>query len=147
MKKRWLALLLSALLLSGCSAEPRQPLAEKAAASLVDAAGLMPFPLEELEMTMDLTREDYEEVVWLVSEDGVSAREVIVLRAKDREKATEAAEKLEAYRQRRLRETRDYLPDEYALLNAARVESRGRTAALIVGEYAPRETEKLLQGE
>lgn len=148
MKKRLLALLLLLLpLITGCATAPRQPLAEKVQTSLTDAAGLMPFPPEELEMAADIAPEDCEEAVYLVSEDGLSARCVIAVRAKDEAGAQNAAEKLEQYRQRRIRETRDYLPEEYALLDAARVERRGRTAALLVGEHAREDAERLLRGE
>lgn len=148
MKKRLLALLLLLLpLLVGCAAAPRQPLTEKVRSSLTDAAGLMPFPPEELEMAADIAPEDCEEAVYLVSEDGVSARGVIAVRMKDEAGAQNAVEKLEDYRRRRLRETRDYLPEEYALLDAARVERRGCTAVLLVGEHAREDTERLLRGE
>ena len=147
MKKRLWALLLVRPLLEGCAAEPQPPLMEKVLASLTDAEGLVPFPPEEMEMAMDLIAAEGEEAVWLVSGDGISAREAVAFRAKSKEKAEEAAEKMEAYRQRRLRETRDYLPKEYALLDAARVEKSGCAAVLIVGEHAPQETEKLLRGE
>lgn len=39
------------------------------------------------------------------------------------------------------------MPDEYALLEKAKVETKNNTVALIVGEQAAEETRKLMAGE
>ena len=142
-----LLLLALALLLCGCGAAPKKPLDETVSAALVDKNGLMDFPADELEMIADITADGYTEYVYLTSEDGVSAREVIVLRAKDRQTAADIRQKLTDYLERRRIETRDYLPDEYQLLSQAKVESKNLTVALIIGKDAARETEALLKQE
>lgn len=140
-------LLILTLALSGCGEKEKKPLQQAVSEALSDTEGLMDFPLEELEMAADITQDEFSECVYLVSEDGISAREVIVIRAANDEKATDITQKLEAYLTRRQNETRDYLPDAYTLLKNARVERKGNTVALIVGDKASEETKKLLDHE
>lgn len=148
--KRFSVLLILTLvvtLLAGCAQKTVKPLTEAVNAALISAEGLTEFPADELEMTADITEDEFTECVYLVSDDGISAREVIVLRAKDQNAAKDIAGKLEAYLSQRQKETRDYLPDEYALLEKAKVETKNNTVALIVGEQAAEETRKLMAGE
>lgn len=140
-------ILILVLTLSGCGEKEKKPLQQAVSEALSDTEGLMDFPLEELEMAADITQDEFSECVYLVSEDGISAREVIVIRAANDEKATDITQKLEAYLTRRQNETRDYLPDAYTLLKNARVERKGNTVALIVGDKASEETKKLLDHE
>ena len=143
-----LCLLLVISMLCGCAQKEIKPLEEAVSAALIGGtAGLVEFPADELEMIADITQDDFTECVYLVSEDGLSAREAIVLRAKDDAKARRIAENLEGYLTRRQNETRDYLPDDYALLVNAKVERKQNTVALIVGEQAAEETKRLLAGE
>lgn len=146
-KRMLSALLILALVLCGCAAKEAQPLQAAVRAALYSADGLMEFPPDELEMAADITAEDFAECVYLVSEDGVSARQVIALRARDEGKAQKIVKNLEGYLSRCRNETRDYLPEDHALLMNAKVERKKNTVVLIVGEKAAEETKKLLDGE
>lgn len=140
-------LLLCCLLLAGCAPKAKKPLAEAVAQALSGMDGMVAMTEDDLEMMTGLTPEDYAEMVCLAAEDGLTAREAIVLRARDAEGAKAAVRALEEYLDNRRTETRDYLPDAYSLLSRARVSVRGLTAALIVGEHSAEETARLLQGE
>lgn len=135
------------ILLTGCGTVEKKPLNETVQTALTETDGLIEFPKEELEMIADITPDVFSEYVYLASEDGISAREVIALRAKDKEKAKDIQQKLTDYLERRKIETRDYLPDEYQLLNQAKVEMKNVTVALIVGKNAAKETESLMKQE
>ena len=137
-----------ALLLTGCAGNvEKKPLNEAVNAALTESEGLMDFPADELEMIADISEDEITEYVYLASEDGISAREVIVLRAKDAQTAKNIQQKLTDYLERRRAETRDYLPEEYQLLSQAKVELKGQTVALIVGENAAKELEALMKQE
>ena len=145
-------LLILVLLLSGCGAgdQPTTPapsLQEKLAAALPDWEELIPYPTDELYDLMDLDPQDYTECVCRISDNIVFSREAIAVRAKDQAAADRIAAAMEDYRARRIRETRDYLPEAYLLLNAALVSRRGLTVVLIVGENAAQETRAVLAGE
>ena len=152
-KRAFLPLLLCLiLLLSGCGAgdQPAAPapsLQEKLAAALPDWEELIPYPTNELYDLMDLDPQDYTECVCRISDDIVIPREAIAVRAKDQAAADRIAAALEGYLARRIRETRDYLPEAYLLLNTALVSRQGLTVVLIVGANAAQETRAALARE
>ncbi len=153
MKRTLLAvcLLTLAFSLAGCG-QPKEevslpvPLREAVASAAPDAAEWLRLPAQELEDVLGILPQDYTEFVYLL-EDSLSGREILVIRAADREAAERVRGLVEAYLERRRKETRDYLPEAYQLLAAAKVEIKNNTVALIVGEEAADETRKLLAGE
>jgi len=147
-----LALCALALLLAGCqggkeTAKERLPLADAAGAVLKDRDSLVNIPEEDLYDLIGIEPEDYTEVLYLASENGLSAREAIVLRARDADAAKRIADALNAYLGHRMDETRNYLPEEYKILSQAKVEEKNNTVALITGENAAEEARALLAGE
>ena len=152
-KTRIMALLCAlALLLAGCGENKNGsmtavPLEEKVKAAAADADSLVPVPAEDLYDLMGISPEDYSEAVYLTSADGLSAREIIALRARDGAAAGRIADALNAYLSRRMDETRNYLPEEYRLLSQTKVERKNGTVVLIAGADAAEETRKLLAGE
>ena len=150
MKKTWLILALCALalLLCGCGETGgKKPLKDAVKAAVTGADELVAASQEDLADLMGIEAEEYDEFVYLTSADGLSAREVVALRAKDEDAKWDVFEKLNVYLSRRRRETRDYLPDQYEILIRSRVEYSGNTVALIVGDNAQEEMRKLLAGE
>ena len=154
MKKLTLILCLGLLAcaLAGCGqpvekapAAPR-PLKEAVAAVAADAGELVAIPAADLEDVLGIPPEDYSEFVYL-QENSLSGREILVLRAADAEAAQRVRGRVEAYLERRRKETDNYLPEAYKLLMAAKVEVKNHTVALIVGEQAADEVRKLMAGE
>ena len=164
-----ICLLLAAMLLTGCggqktedpapagtqAAEADQPaadnrqelsLADKIRSAAADAESLLPLTEEDLSDDLGIEAADYDEFVFLQS-TGMDGREILVIRAKSEETAGKIAAAMETYLGRRRNEARNYAPEAYELLTAAGVQTRGRTAALIVGKDAGRETETVLAGE
>ncbi len=114
--------------------------------ALKNTDGIVEFPGAIICELIGLTEESYSEIVYFESEDGVSARCVIVLTANDSAAADKAESALNKYLNQRMKETQNYLPDEYKLLSAAKVERKGNTVVLIVGSDAAEETRAVLQG-
>ena len=154
MKKLLLTAVLIALVLSlaGCG-QPKEeapavklPLDELAASVAADAGTLLKLSAEDLEDALGITPEMYTEFIYL-QDDAMTGREILALRTGRPEAAEQVRVKLEAYLERQRKETRDYLPEAYKLLSAAKVEVKNNTVALIAGENAAEETRKLLAGE
>ena len=154
MKKTFgiICLLALAGFLSGCGRPPAEtaavarPLAEAVAAIAPDAVELLRLPEQDLADVLGIPPEDYTEFVYL-QESSLTAREILVLRTPDRDAAERVRGRVEAYLERRRRETRNYLPEAYRLLAEAKVEVKNSTVALIVGERAADEVRQLLAGE
>lgn len=114
--------------------------------SVMNAEGLVSMPKSDLEDVIGIDPADFREAVYL-QDDGMGGREVLVLRAADKDAAARIAELLEDYLEQRRKETRNYLPEAYKLLEAARVETKNLTVALISGEKASEQSAQLLAGE
>ena len=111
----------------------------------VHTEGLSDQPADFLGELTGLEMADYTETVYMESSDGMGASCVIALRGKDAAAAENAEKLLENYRQLRMEETRDYLPEEYKLLNSASVGRKGNTVVLVVGGHAAEDTALLLK--
>lgn len=147
-------LALCVCLAAGCAANPsaqdaskaRLPLREAVEKAAADAAGLTELTADDLSDVLGIEPEEYTEFVYL-QDDGLNGREILVLRAADADAAARLKEQVDSYLEQRRRETQNYLPEAYRLLNAAAVRTKGTTVALIVGADAARETDALLAGE
>lgn len=148
------ALLLAALVLSGCGGQKEETAApaekmtlqELVASVAPDAGELAPLNADDLADVLGIEMEDYTEFVYL-QDDGLGGREILALRCPDESATARVAEKVEKYLEQRRKETQNYLPEVYQLLTAAQVETRGNTVALITGEGAQEQVKKLLAGE
>ena len=140
--KRIMLLLLAAMLLvlGACSAPEKGAPASDAPASLAekvnmiaeDAGNLAALTAEDLEDVLGAVPADYTEFVFLQSE-GMDGRELLAVRAADRDAAGRVAGMAEAYLERRLKETRNYAPEAYKLLSEAKVRTKNLTVVLAVG--------------
>lgn len=145
-----LALALVCLALTACgSSAPKEkkPLAEAVPAAMNSMEGLVSMDAEDLEMFMDITADEYTEFVFYLGETGLTARRAVVVRAKDLAAAKSVIAKVQSYLEASRDEFRDYLPDQYQILAGAKVDTKGFTVALIVGEKGAEETARLLAGE
>ena len=154
-------LILSVFALSACGNQPKEaetpaytdvPPAERMALSdlvssvIPDAGDLVSFDEEDLTDILGIEPEEYTEFVYL-QENGLSGREILALRAVDADAAGRIAQRLENYLEQRRKETRNYAPEAYQLLAAAKVETKNLTVALVSGENAAQERAQLLAGE
>ncbi len=154
--KRIMLLLLAAMLLvlGACSAPEKGAPASDAPASLAekvnmiaeDAGNLATLTAEDLEDVLGAVPADYTEFVFLQSE-GMDGRELLAVRAADRDAAGRVAGMAEAYLERRLKETRNYAPEAYKLLSEAKVRTKNLTVVLAVGPNGTQEADFILAGE
>ena len=154
--KRIMLLLLAAMLLvlGSCSAPEKGALVSDAPASLAekvnmiaeDAGNLAALTAEDLEDVLGAVPADYTEFVFLQSE-GMDGRELLAVRAADRDAAGRVAGMAEAYLERRLKETRNYAPEAYKLLSEAKVRTKNLTVVLAVGPNGTQEADFILAGE
>ena len=154
--KRIMLLLLAAMLLvlGACSAPEKGAPASDAPASLAekvnmiaeDAGNLADLTAEDLEDVLGAVPADYTEFVFLQSE-GMDGRELLAVRAADRDAAGRVAGMAEAYLERRLKETRNYAPEAYKLLSEAKVRTKNLTVVLAVGPNGTQEADFILAGE
>ena len=154
--KRIMLLLLAAMLLvlGACSAPEKGAPASDAPASLAekvnmiaeDSGNLAALTAEDLEDVLGAVPADYTEFVFLQSE-GMDGRELLAVRAADRDAAGRVAGMAEAYLERRLKETRNYAPEAYKLLSEAKVRTKNLTVVLAVGPNGTQEADFILAGE
>ena len=154
--KRFALLMLSLLLLfsltaCGQSAPKAASTLEKPLKELVDAAsagmtGLVSMPKTDLEDVIGIDPADYTEAVYR-QDDQMGGQEIVVLRAADKDAAQRIAKQLETYLAQRQKETRNYLPEAYKLLENAKIEVKNQTVALISAEKASDIMARLLAGE
>ena len=154
--KRIMLLLLAAMLLvlGACSVPEKGAPASDAPASLAekvnmiaeDAGNLATLTAEDLEDVLGAVPADYTEFVFLQSE-GMDGRELLAVRAADRDAAGRVAGMAEAYLERRLKETRNYAPEAYKLLSEAKVRTKNLTVVLAVGPNGTQEADFILAGE
>ncbi len=151
MKKFLLLVLAAAMLLSlsACSSKAPSTAAtplRELVNSVVRTEGLVSMPKMDLEDVIGIDPADMKEAVYL-QDDGMGGNEVLVVRATDKDAAARVAGLLDGYLEQRRKETRNYVPEAYKLLEAAKVETKNLTVALISGENAAENTTKLLAGE
>lgn len=153
MKKFALLLLAAVLLLSltACGGETKVPSTagkplKELVSGVISAEGLVSLPRTDLEDIIGIDPEDFTEAVYM-QDEGMGGREVLVLRASDKDAAARIASLLENYLENRRKETRNYAPEAYKLLEAAKVETKNLTVALISDEQAAKLTTSLLAGE
>lgn len=154
--KRVLLLALCAVMLfslAACTqAAPRTastldtPLRELVDSAAPGMTGLVSMPKTDLEDVIGIDPADHTEAVYR-QDDQMGGQEIVVLRAVDKDAAQRVAGLLENYLEQRRKETRNYLPEAYKLLEAARVEIKNNTVALISAQDAPEITARLLAGE
>ena len=150
-------LLLLTVFLAGCGGDaarktseptqnPAMTLQEKVEKAAADARDLVPLTDEDLLDVLGIEPEEYSDFVYL-QENGLGGREILVIRAADNDAAGRVKQRVENYLEQRRLETQNYLPAAYQLLRAAKVETKGLTVALFVGEKAAEETKAVLAGE
>lgn len=152
MKKLSVLTLILALLGALCLTAMAETAEEAAPVTLLDRALLIAEDRDTLiEMTQDdlldligIEPEDYTDFAYLAAIDALTGRELIILEATDEEAALRIVELLQAYLERRLQETRNYLPDVYRLLSKEEVLQKDLLVVLSLAAPIEDEAELLL---
>lgn len=127
--------LMMMLLLAGCTPKKDDvPLAQMY--QQMEKTGVLPemLPLDEEEAydLIGLEYSQYTEQVVMISQDGLLADEVILLRAKDKASADATYQLLESRMDAKAREARDYSPEQYAIIKDGILRQDGQTLVLLV---------------
>lgn len=157
MKKRILILCTAAalLLLGGCGTPAKEEtpvsdapvsLREKVNMICEDAGDLAPLDAVDMEDVTGIVPEDCREFVFLQSL-GMDGREIMAVRAADKDAAERVTALAEKYLERRMKETRNYAPEAYQLLSETKVRTKNLTIVLAVGTNAAKEADYILAGE
>ena len=146
MTKKILTILM-ALLFVMASAFAEEALLEKALRVAEDGKDLIRMNEDDLFDLIGIEPEEYTDYAYLADNNALSGREIIVLRAIDRNTAHNLAIKLENYREQRMRATRNYLPEAYRLLSEAEVLEGDLLVVLSIAAPNPQEAGLLLQEE
>ena len=125
----------------------RESLQERVMNVAEDSDSLIRMSGDDLSDLIGIGPEDYTGFVYLADKDALSGRELIVLRAADEDAAERVARQLERYREQRLKETRNYLPEAYRRVDASEVKQNGLTVVLSIAAPNPEEADLLLQEE
>lgn len=112
-----------------------------------DGEDLIEMDEDDLYDIIGIEPDEYTDFAYLTDHDALSGREVIVLLASDEEAAQSVAEKLENYREQRMRVTRNYLPEAYRVLSEAEVLQEDLLVVLTIAPPDPQEAGLLLQEE
>lgn len=139
--------ILTALLFVMASAFAEEALLEKALRVAEDGKDLIRMNEDDLFDLIGIEPEEYTDYAYLADNNALSGREIIVLRAIDRNTAHNLAVKLENYREQRMRATRNYLPEAYRLLSEAEVLQGDLLVVLSIAAPNPQEAGLLLQEE
>ena len=139
--------ILTALLFVMASAFAEEALLEKALRVAEDGKDLIRMNEDDLFDLIGIEPEEYTDYAYLADNNALSGREIIVLRAIDRNTAHNLAIKLENYREQRMRATRNYLPEAYRLLSEAEVLEGDLLVVLSIAAPNPQEAGLLLQEE
>ncbi len=156
-RNRWIILLTVLAVAAGALglafARPGQagplPLSEAAGKVFEDLEDMTEYDEEEFFDIVGVAPEDYTEFIYCTGENeiGLVAREILIVRAKDKAAAERVRDALTAYHARRETETRSYAPDIYAMLEKSSVTVKGNTVVLIISTDSAAETAEFLQGE
>lgn len=119
-------------------------LQEISAAVLTDYDTLLPWDEIDLYDIIGIPEELYTDFIYLTDESGLEGREAVIILCGTEEAAEEVYTLLSAYLERRVKETRNYLPDAYELLNRAFLIREGVTVILLSGTAAKEEAEAFL---
>ena len=139
--------ILTALLFVMASSFAEEALLEKALRVAEDGKDLIRMNEDDLFDLIGIEPEEYTDYAYLADNNALSGREIIVLRAIDRNTAHNLAVKLENYREQRMRATRNYLPEAYRLLSEAEVLQGDLLVVLSIAAPNPQEAGLLLQEE
>ncbi len=135
MKKLIAVLMALALCLVSALAEEEAPtLLERVCDALPAAAEMEElFVEEELSDVLGIEPEEYVEAIYLADSDAMSGRELLLIVCLE-DNAESIAERVEAYRLRREKETVSYNPAAYKLIHEAETVVEGNVVLLITIE-------------
>lgn len=140
-------LVCAALLLCACGENGAKMSAREYVSGNPEAIeGLTEMPVDLIYDLTGLETEKYTDILFYESEDGLGASCLIVLVGKDAAAADEAESCLNNYLEQRKDETRNYLPEDYALLEKAVLKRKGNTVLLCAGKNSEKTSSGIMNG-
>ena len=140
MKRIIAAALILALCILLCSCgQEAQPLS-RVFADMKDQVGLSDLvefhDASGLDRFYGISAEDVAEFAGGINNTGVIQEEIVLIRATDADAAARIAEKLTNRLNSKLNETKNYNPEQYAIIEKCGVETNGNYVSLIISENA-----------
>lgn len=89
---------------------------------------------EGLKTNYGIEEEDVKQFAALVDASGVKCEEVVLIEAKDADAAKTVKECLDKRLKSKLAQNKDYLPEQYAIIQKCSVEQDGNYVSMIVGQ-------------
>ncbi len=90
--------------------------------------------ISTLDKFYGITADDVDEFAGGINNSGVNQEEIVFVKAKDAEKAKAIAEKLNARLKSKLNETKNYNPEQYAIIEKSNVDIDNLYISLIISE-------------
>lgn len=100
---------------------------------------------QKLQRLYDISSEDIEEYWIMTPSSNIKAREIVIIKAKDSDKVDDIVGKLEARIDRQANSFKDYIPEEYFLIQDSVLKSRDNFVLLVISED-PEAVEKIFDG-
>lgn len=97
---------------------------------------------QKLQRLYDISSEDIEEYWIMTPSSNIKAREIVIIKAKDSDKVDDIVGKLEARIDRQANSFKDYIPEEYFLIQDSVLKSRDNFVLLVISED-PEAVEKI----
>lgn len=140
--------LLFGVLLSACSPDA-QTSADKSLSGIygeIKAQVTLPDMVElssadRLDRNYGITEDMVSEFAGGIDSSGVTMTEIVLIKAKDDESAAQIAEKLNNRLQSKLDQNRNYNPEQAAVIEKCKVETKGLYVTLIISDEAEKITE------
>lgn len=127
-----------AVLLCACG-EQAQPLSDifSTIKTEYEISDLVEFDdISTLERFYGIGADDVAEFAGGVNNSGVNQEEIVLIKAKDADAAENISEKLNNRLQSKLNETKDYNPEQYAIIEKCTVDTDGLYVSMIISENA-----------
>ena len=133
-----LALAAALLTLSGCAAKAAPDLRQvlEAITEQTELPAMAELSEKRMADRCGFSPETMLQAVVLVSQDGMRCDEIWLVEAPDEEKAEAVRTAAENRAAQLCRELKDYLPDQYAVAEKARIVRKGTVTALFIGPEA-----------
>ena len=149
MAKRILALMMLLCLAAAvcCADGSPDALLEKALRISQDSSELIKMTEDDMIDIIGIEPEYFTDYAYLTGKDTSVGRELIIVRATDENAAKLVVDRLESYREQRMRCTRNYYALAYRALSESEVLQDSLLIVLSVGSPDPREPQLLLQEE
>ncbi len=107
----------------------------------VEFSDVMELDEAGLKTNYGIEADDVKQFAALVDTSGIKCEEVVLIEATDADAAKTVKEQLEKRMESKLAQNKDYLPEQYAIIEKCSVEQSGNYVSMIVGQEHEKLTE------